>query len=101
MILESDKFIVSNEAYGEYTKIEFTIDSSKKYYPFVYSYSTYTLYPFRFIFNTCFSRCGTCEDWNYETCLTCKSDPNNLPAPSCECKNGFTHYYNHASNDVC
>lgn len=43
MILENDKFYVSNENYGKFTKIEFTIDPARKYYPVIYSYSnTYT-----------------------------------------------------------
>lgn len=94
MILTNDKFIISNENYGKYTKIEYTIDSSLKYYPVVYSYSNSYAHLIRLHFNSCFWRCDTCDDWNLNECKTCKTDPNNLLAPSCECKPGFTHYYN-------
>lgn len=40
MILTDDnKFIISNERYGKFTKIEFTIDPTKTYFPFIESYS--------------------------------------------------------------
>lgn len=35
MILTNDKFIITNENYGRHTNIEFTIDSSLKYYPVI------------------------------------------------------------------
>lgn len=83
IILTADKMVITNEAYGKYTNIEFTLDSTKKYYPVFNFYSSVTYLPYRVVLNSCFSRCGTCDDWNFKECLTCKADPNNLPAPSC------------------
>lgn len=44
--------------------------------------------------NICNHRCETCEDFKFNECLTCKSTPDIEAAPSCQCSEGFTDYYN-------
>lgn len=65
---------------GGSTRIEYELDDTKNYFPVLYTENGYDI---QYEVNICNPRCDTCNDFSYNSCLTCKTATNILAAPSC------------------